>query len=155
MLETHFPPEENERNFVSRSICKEGLGWVNQLDLGNSMQLLAGSNHHSNRDISAGENMAFNSSIWSIAILIETQKPETVANEILMVREKPERKKAPHGNWPGPAADLMQTTMASQKLLWWSGGLKRSDAAGGMNSAVDLSWRRFKLNKWFLQAVEP
>lgn len=155
MLETNFPPEGNERNFASRSICKEGLGWVNQLDLGNSMQLLAGSNHPSNTDISAGENMAFNSSIWSIAILIETQKPETVANGILMAHEKPERKKAPRGNWPGTAAELVQTTMASQKLLWWSGGLKCSDAAGGMNSAVGLPWRRFKLNKLFLQAVEP
>lgn len=47
--------------------------------------------------------------------------------------EKTKRKKGPGGNQPAPAAELVQTIVASQKPLQWPGVLKHSDAAGGMN----------------------
>lgn len=68
-----IPHQRRKRNSVFISTCKEGLGWANQLDLGNSMQLFAGSNHSSNRPRGIckreGKNMASNSVLWSIAII--------------------------------------------------------------------------------------
>lgn len=59
-------------------------------------------------------------------------------------------KKAPGGKWPAPVAELMQTTVASQKLLWWPGVLKHSDAAGGMNLSSGFVMEKIQTEEMIL-----
>lgn len=59
-------------------------------------------------------------------------------------------KKAPGGKQPVPVAELVQTTVASQKPLWWPGVLKHSDAAGGMNPGSGFVMEKIQAEKMIL-----